>query len=140
MTAVSSEACGPINAATGTAPGAKAAYVRVSTFNKQTQDSFLKQWKELKEDGTTEFVLDLRNNGGGYFPAGVQVLHSNHMTGHELTGHELTGHEHCRVQLMHTCASCGAHVDGAFASQDSADGGSAPALQRSTPRSCVCDR
>jgi carboxyl-terminal processing protease len=71
--AVSSELCGSPNAATGAATNANVAYIRISTFNKRTSDLFFSQLKKLKLEGANAYVLDLRNNGGGYFPAGVQV-------------------------------------------------------------------
>lgn len=70
---MSSAACGPVAAAVGAPPGADMAYLRISTFNRRTVDLFEEQLRALRAAGASAVVLDLRNNGGGYFPAGVQV-------------------------------------------------------------------
>lgn len=71
--AVTSESCGRASASIGASPGASVGYIRISTFNKQTAGAFLERLQELKQQGVSNIVLDLRNNGGGYFPGGVQV-------------------------------------------------------------------
>lgn len=71
---VSSELCsrGSSNAVSGILDG-KTGYIRVATFSKQTADGVRAAIKSLLESGAERFVLDVRNNGGGSFPAGVQV-------------------------------------------------------------------
>lgn len=76
IAAVSSEVCGPVSRAVGAGSGAQVGVIRISTFNKQTAGLFLEQLDALQRRGVTDIVLDLRNNGGGYFPAGVQVARS----------------------------------------------------------------
>lgn len=51
----------------------KVGYIRVKTFNTSTGDDAKLALETLKKQGAEEFVLDLRNNAGGYFPAGVEV-------------------------------------------------------------------
>lgn len=48
-------------------------YIRVATFSKQTPDGFRTALKSLLKDGAQRLVVDIRNNGGGSFPAGIQV-------------------------------------------------------------------
>jgi C-terminal peptidase prc len=48
-------------------------YIRIATFSSQTPDRALEAIQSLKKGGVDKFVLDLRNNGGGSFPAGVKV-------------------------------------------------------------------
>lgn len=73
IAAVSSAGCGAVAAAVGAPPGADVAYLRISTFNRRTVELFEEQLRALRTAGASAIVLDLRNNGGGYFPAGVQV-------------------------------------------------------------------
>ena len=51
----------------------KIGFIRVSTFNKQTPAKFHDALEELHSQGMTRLILDMRNNGGGYFPAGIEV-------------------------------------------------------------------
>lgn len=48
-------------------------YLRVATFSSQTEAGVREALLALREQGATELVLDIRNNGGGLFPAGVAV-------------------------------------------------------------------
>eukprot|EP00884_Botryococcus_braunii_P009995 jgi/Botrbrau1/18998/Bobra.0100s0032.1 len=48
-------------------------YIRVASFNSQTAPAVAAALRELRGDGTSRYVLDIRNNGGGLFPAGVEV-------------------------------------------------------------------
>ncbi|EFJ50637.1 hypothetical protein VOLCADRAFT_58180, partial [Volvox carteri f. nagariensis] len=48
-------------------------YVRVSTFNSNTLEGVTSALKDAQAAGADGLILDLRNNGGGLFPAGVQV-------------------------------------------------------------------
>lgn len=80
---VTSQLCGSASrAVTEAAPSAevpaadgagKIGYIRVATFSKQTPDSARAALQKLKADGADRIVLDVRNNGGGFFPAGVDV-------------------------------------------------------------------
>lgn len=70
--AVSGETCASVSPAVGAPPG-KLGFIRVATFNKQTAGLFTEQLRDLNRAGIGALVLDLRNNGGGSFPAGVQV-------------------------------------------------------------------
>ena len=73
IAAVTSAACGPVSRAVGAPAGADVGYIRISTFNRRTVELFEEQLRALRAGGASAVVLDLRNNGGGYFPAGVQV-------------------------------------------------------------------
>ncbi|GIL56948.1 hypothetical protein Vafri_12225 [Volvox africanus] len=53
--------------------GLRVGYVRLSTFNSNTYQGVTAALKEAQEAGVDGLILDLRNNGGGLFPAGVQV-------------------------------------------------------------------
>ncbi|CAL5221069.1 g3193 [Coccomyxa viridis] len=67
-TSETSQSAEPTAASTG-----KIGYIRVSTFSKQTPENARSALQKLKADGADRFVLDVRNNGGGFFPAGVDV-------------------------------------------------------------------
>lgn len=43
------------------------AYIRISKFGASTDADFLEAIKGLKAKGMNKLVLDLRDNGGGYF-------------------------------------------------------------------------
>ncbi|KAK9812136.1 hypothetical protein WJX73_010140 [Symbiochloris irregularis] len=45
----------------------------VANFSKTTTDSVREALKGLKQEGADRYVLDIRNNGGGFFPSGVEV-------------------------------------------------------------------
>lgn len=71
---VSYAMCGPVDAGVGSgAEGGRLGYIKVATFNKNTYAATQQALLKLKEEGAERYVLDLRNNGGGLFPAGVQV-------------------------------------------------------------------
>jgi len=53
--------------------GRKVGYIRIKAFNAGTADDAREAVEDLKRQGAEEYVLDLRNNPGGYFPAGVEV-------------------------------------------------------------------
>lgn len=69
---VSSSSAPPSNAGAASGVG-KVGYIRVATFSKQTPENTRSAIQKLKAEGADRFVLDLRNNGGGFFPAGVDV-------------------------------------------------------------------
>ena len=48
-------------------------YIRLGSFSDLTDVEVRKAVQDLKSSGATEFVLDMRNNGGGSFDAGVNV-------------------------------------------------------------------
>ncbi|EFN57183.1 hypothetical protein CHLNCDRAFT_9114, partial [Chlorella variabilis] len=58
------------------APGSsegRLGYIRVATFSKQTSEKVRAALLTLREQGAQRLVLDVRNNGGGLFPSGVEV-------------------------------------------------------------------
>ncbi|KAG2483373.1 hypothetical protein HYH03_017729 [Edaphochlamys debaryana] len=78
---VSAASCSGVNTAALGLPAPKEAaagsgrveYIRVSTFNASTVEGVVAAIKEAKSTGAEGIVLDLRNNPGGLFPAGVEV-------------------------------------------------------------------
>lgn len=48
-------------------------YVKIKQFNSATADDMRAALDDLRAQKASRFVLDLRNNPGGYFPAGVDV-------------------------------------------------------------------
>ncbi|EIE23663.1 photosystem Ii D1 C-terminal processing protease [Coccomyxa subellipsoidea C-169] len=60
-------------AAASSSGSGKVGYIRVATFSKQTAENARNAIQKLKSEGADRFVLDVRNNGGGLFPAGVDV-------------------------------------------------------------------
>lgn len=52
-----------------TGPG-KLGYVRLATFNSNTTAAAQEAFYDLQKQGIAGLVLDIRNNGGGLFPAG----------------------------------------------------------------------
>lgn len=48
-------------------------YIKVSRFAEDTGSSVKKAARELSAQGATKFILDLRNNGGGYVTSAVDV-------------------------------------------------------------------
>jgi carboxyl-terminal processing protease len=49
------------------------AYVRLFTFGETTTDELRKALDDLMANKPVGFILDLRNNGGGYLDTGIQV-------------------------------------------------------------------
>ncbi|KAG2483375.1 hypothetical protein HYH03_017731 [Edaphochlamys debaryana] len=78
---VSAASCSGVNTAALGLPAPKepgagsgrVEYIRVSTFNANTVEGVVAAIKEAKSSGAEGIVLDLRNNPGGLFPAGVEV-------------------------------------------------------------------
>jgi carboxyl-terminal processing protease len=48
-------------------------YVKIKQFNSSTADDMSSALQDLRAQHATKYVIDLRNNPGGYFPAGVDV-------------------------------------------------------------------
>jgi carboxyl-terminal processing protease len=48
-------------------------YIRINTFAMTTFDEFIKGLRELKSQGMTKLILDLRGNSGGIMEAAVQI-------------------------------------------------------------------
>lgn len=48
-------------------------YIRLATFNENASRSIKEAIQKLKESGATAYILDMRNNSGGLFPAGVEI-------------------------------------------------------------------
>lgn len=94
-----SENCGIVSSSVGLPADKKVGYIRIATFNKKTADLFTQQLNELKQAGVNALVLDVRNNGGGYFPSGVQVCsHAQMMHVSRTLSTRLIPGEDCRLQ------------------------------------------
>lgn len=52
------------------------AYISISGFDTPTYNDFNKQYKELKKQGMTKLILDLRNNPGGLLTTSTQVVNT----------------------------------------------------------------
>jgi C-terminal processing protease CtpA/Prc len=50
--------------------GQQLGYVRLATFNSNTTAAAQQAFEDLSKQGVAGLVLDIRNNGGGLFPAG----------------------------------------------------------------------
>ncbi len=48
-------------------------YIRIMQFNERTSADFSKAVAQIKKDGATTLILDLRNNPGGLLDASVQI-------------------------------------------------------------------
>jgi len=51
----------------------KIGYIKLSKFSATTYDEFMAALKKLKAKGMTKLVLDLRDNGGGYLQAAIDI-------------------------------------------------------------------
>lgn len=75
LRAVSSALCdgGADDVAGAGATAPRVGYVRVASFSATTPDAAAKALRALQAGGADALLLDLRANGGGSFPAGVEV-------------------------------------------------------------------
>lgn len=48
-------------------------YIRISIFGERTADELKDAVRDLKDQGATRYIIDLRDNGGGLLPAAVDV-------------------------------------------------------------------
>lgn len=51
----------------------KAAYISISSFGGETSDLFSAQLKKMEGLGANSYIIDLRNNGGGYMSAALDI-------------------------------------------------------------------
>ena len=51
----------------------KMGYIKLNTFGETTSKEMEQQLKKLKDDGARGYILDLRNNGGGYLQTAVEI-------------------------------------------------------------------
>ena len=49
-------------------------YIKLSSFTKTAYKNFLTTYKELKEQGMTQLIIDLRGNGGGLLHQAVNIV------------------------------------------------------------------
>src|SRR5690606_363037 len=50
------------------------AYIKIKQFGEHTADDFFEALNLMKEESADRLILDLRDNGGGYFFAAISVL------------------------------------------------------------------
>ena len=48
-------------------------YIAITSFDEETADSFESKYKDLKKQGITSLIIDLRNNGGGLVNQTLQI-------------------------------------------------------------------
>ena len=48
-------------------------YLEVTSFDEETADNFKTKYEELKSQGITSLIIDLRNNGGGLVDQALQI-------------------------------------------------------------------
>lgn len=48
-------------------------YIQITSFDEETANSFETEFKELKNQGITSLIIDLRNNGGGLLDSTLQI-------------------------------------------------------------------
>jgi carboxyl-terminal processing protease len=51
----------------------KAAYISISSFGEETSDLFSAELKKMDGLGANSYIIDLRNNGGGYMSAALDI-------------------------------------------------------------------
>ena len=51
----------------------KTGYIKLTQFTRNTYDEFMKAVRDLQEQGATGFILDLRNNPGGYMDQAIRI-------------------------------------------------------------------
>ena len=52
----------------------KTGYIKLSSFTKTAYKNFDKTYKDLKEEGMTQLIIDLRGNGGGLLHQAVNIV------------------------------------------------------------------
>ncbi|GIW66449.1 MAG: peptidase S41 [Candidatus Parcubacteria bacterium] len=48
-------------------------YIKINTFNQKTVDEFKNAWRNLKAQKADRFIIDLRNNPGGYLDTAIEI-------------------------------------------------------------------
>ena len=48
-------------------------YIQISSFDEETANSFKTKFEELRNQGITSLIIDLRNNGGGLLDATLEI-------------------------------------------------------------------
>lgn len=48
-------------------------YIKINSFNAKTYSDFVKEFYSLKNKGANRFILDLRNNPGGYLEVAIEL-------------------------------------------------------------------
>lgn len=77
-------------------------YIKVNKFSKNTYDEFLAALNNLKNEGATKYIIDLRGNGGGYMgsailmaneflPAGLMIVNTRSRYENQVSGSDGNG-------------------------------------------------
>lgn len=74
-----------------TAEGRKVGYIRLQMFGERTDQELEKAIRKLDAQGAEGYILDLRNNGGGYIVSAVDVVSKFLPTGSVVTSVEERG-------------------------------------------------
>lgn len=48
-------------------------YIKINSFNAKTYSDFVKEFYSLKNKGANKFIIDLRNNPGGYLEVAIEL-------------------------------------------------------------------
>ena len=56
-------------------------YIRVGSFGATTYDEFMEGIQKLKQEGMTDIIVDLQENGGGYLQTAVKIVNEFLHTG-----------------------------------------------------------
>jgi carboxyl-terminal processing protease len=48
-------------------------YIKINTFNQNTIPEFVEKFNKLSKEGANKYILDLRNNPGGYLDVAIQM-------------------------------------------------------------------
>ena len=48
-------------------------YIKISKFARTTNEEFIKNFDQLKDQGLKKLIIDLRGNGGGYLDAAIHI-------------------------------------------------------------------
>ncbi|HBQ59877.1 MAG TPA: S41 family peptidase, partial [Balneolaceae bacterium] len=59
-------------------------YIKINRFAATTHDEFMEAVKQLKEEGMSKLVLDLRDNPGGYLSQAIAIAEEFFPRGTEL--------------------------------------------------------
>lgn len=54
--------------------GVKIGYITINTFADQTYDQFVKAAKDIKKESIAGFIIDLRNNPGGFMETAIKLV------------------------------------------------------------------
>lgn len=86
-------------------------YIKVSRFAEKTYDEFFSGLKELKKEGMSRLIFDLRDNGGGYLHTAVNMADELLPTGRTIV---YTDGKVTRYKEIHKAEKAGVFESGAL--------------------------